>query len=652
MSMTVERYRNIRIDLAETYDLVQRKSQRLQEEEEGWKLLRQLDDEERLRTGDQSASTTDARTRTGDQSIRTGDQSTRTEDQSTRTGDQSSRTGGQSARTGDQSVCSTDSSYHPSEPEEPPSPSRRPYSYYNKDDLPMVALVKMHHGISNRAVSELLTAYQLDMGRKDGTWDQSKIVDHNKIFRACKQTSRKMVDMRNRELATTTFNGGLYYDGKQELTLVPKDIAKDGGRATVKKTEDHYVLLEQPGDYYICHLAAQSPEEESEERKAEIVAKQILQELRTRGVDVSTITALGCDGTPLNTGCRGGINIWIEKELGQRLNWIVCLIHTLELGPRALMSDLDGSTNSATSYKGPIGLLLPSVEHLTRNPNFVPIQLGDDIEDLEENIEQELSTDFKHLRLLVKAIRTGIIPEVLYSVTLGPVCHSRWYTTVNRLCLLYMSHYDDVLNDESKEVLKLLIEFIVCLYAPMSFLIKKYHHWLNAPNLYCKMIRMMRLLHPRNQNVLRQTWQRGAYCLHPEYLLQSMLWSKELDLRKKAVKIILAIRQGSDKGDSSFQTRHNGERLNPPVNWLADSIEDIILWEQVDKQCLEPPLSCPISTEDLKKFATPEHKMQVPEFPVHSQAVERAIKRLSSVSCEVCRGFLYNLIFTIHLIGL
>ena len=218
--------------------------------------------------------------------------------------------------------------------------------------------------------------------------------------------------------------------------------------------------------------------------------------------------------------------------------------------------------------------------------------------------------------------------------------------------MLYISHHEDLLDDEAKEVLKLLVQYIVALYAPMAFLIKQQNHWMNAPFLYVEMIKKMRLLHPRMQEVLKPVFQRGAYCLHPEYLLQAMLCSADQGLRRDAVRIITAIRMGSADptiGDRSFNTRHEGERHNPPICWLATSVRDIIdltrMWD--GHEMLEPPLTCSISTEDLQRFE--REQMVVPKFPVHSQAVERMIKRLSSLSTEVSIHFLLSQSFNFPL---
>ena len=410
LAMTLEEFNNREIDLEEEYDHVQSRSKYVLEERQGRDLLMQLDrgvPAADLVLNDGGVDATDP----GQGEHEDNEEGVDTSDQGA-------------------AAASTDESWRPSDSEEPPSPSSRPTTQ-NRDRLNLVSLVKIHHGISLRATAELLTAHELQKAMEKGNFHESMIVDHHKVTRECKRTAKLIVGLRNEELAAD-FAGGLFFDSKEEETLVPKDVTVDGGRSTVHRKEDHYVLLEEPESRFICHFAAKSPTDSSEARKAELVAKQLLQELRDRGVDTGKITTAGGDGCPLNTGCGGGIMIWLEKELGWRLNWIVCLIHTNELGPRHLIADLDGGTSSGSAFRGPIGLLLPSVENLERDPTFEPIVIGDDLVELTGEAERNLSTDFKHLRLLVKSIRTGRIHPSLWDVILGRLCHSRWYTTMNR----------------------------------------------------------------------------------------------------------------------------------------------------------------------------------------------------------------------------
>ena len=180
LAMSLEMYEARRIDLEEEFDHVQRRSRYDQEEAQGRSLLRQLDQ------GVPAAALilNDG----GDAPDQGMDVEDAEEEESMDTDDQGA-------------AASTDDSYRPSDPDDPPSPSTRPYNRQNRVELLMTSLAKMHGGFSNRDVSILLTCWELDKARKNGTWDPSMIVDHSKVFRGSKKTAKLMVGLRNEELA-------------------------------------------------------------------------------------------------------------------------------------------------------------------------------------------------------------------------------------------------------------------------------------------------------------------------------------------------------------------------------------------------------------------------------------------------------------------
>ena len=94
---------------------------------------------------------------------------------------------------------------------------------------------------------------------------------------------------------------------------------------------------------------------------------------------------MGADSTISNTGWRKGIIAWMEKILGRKFHWLICMLHTNELGLRKLMAELDGPTNSKTGFSGPLGKL------------------------------------WKRW----KAVKTGILPREVVLYKSGPVVHSR-----------------------------------------------------------------------------------------------------------------------------------------------------------------------------------------------------------------------------------
>ena len=62
--------------------------------------------------------------------------------------------------------------------------------------------------------------------------------------------------------------------------------------------------------------------------------------------------AIGGDSTALNTGPWNGILTHLELNFGHRMEWIICLLHILELLPRKVLEGIDGATKSPDSYAG------------------------------------------------------------------------------------------------------------------------------------------------------------------------------------------------------------------------------------------------------------------------------------------------------------
>ena len=92
---------------------------------------------------------------------------------------------------------------------------------------------------------------------------------------------------------------------------------------------------------YLFHLV---PKKASPGRKhAEVIADHLVQWLSERGIE-ETLQAIGGDSTNVNTGWEGGVMQFVEVKLGRKLVWLLCDLHTGELGLRHLVTSLDGST--------------------------------------------------------------------------------------------------------------------------------------------------------------------------------------------------------------------------------------------------------------------------------------------------------------------
>ena len=93
---------------------------------------------------------------------------------------------------------------------------------------------------------------------------------------------------------------------------------------------------------------------------AEAVAHLLWDWLVTCGLDMG-LTHLGGDSTNSNTGWRKGSIACLEKLLGKKLHWLICMLYTIELGLRKLVKEIDGKTTSSTGFSGLLGKKLPKV---------------------------------------------------------------------------------------------------------------------------------------------------------------------------------------------------------------------------------------------------------------------------------------------------
>ena len=131
LAMPVAMYNFRRIDLEEEFFHVQRRSRYDQEEVQGRALLRQLDQ------GVPPAALVLNDGGAGDNAHDSGQGMDVDTEESMDTDDQGA------------AAASTDESWRPSDPEDAPSPSSRPYNRQNRDNLSMTSLVKMHHGMAS-----------------------------------------------------------------------------------------------------------------------------------------------------------------------------------------------------------------------------------------------------------------------------------------------------------------------------------------------------------------------------------------------------------------------------------------------------------------------------------------------------------------------
>ncbi|GBN07603.1 hypothetical protein AVEN_261002-1 [Araneus ventricosus] len=171
---------------------------------------------------------------------------------------------------------------------------------------------------------------------------------------------------------------------------------------------------------------------------------------------------IGCDGTVTKTGWKIDVICQIEKQVKIPLQLAMCLLHFNELPFRHLFINLDSGTTGPKSFRGPIGTLLSKCEKLPVG-NFESNEC--EIPEIEGKI---FSKDQQYLLDISYALKSGSSPKDLSVPEPGPLSHSRWLTTANRVLRLYLS-----IENPTYEP-KILVSFILKTYiCPYGFILRK-----------------------------------------------------------------------------------------------------------------------------------------------------------------------------------
>ena len=137
---------------------------------------------------------------------------------------------------------------------------------------------------------------------------------------------------------------GLYV--KKDATLI---LQHDQNNKSHKKIviEDHYVMIVEPGEFYLTHFAA-------ENGKGQTIALQVYGAIQQTEL-ITKLAVVGCDGTASMTGHKSGFIRCLEVLLKRPLQWSICLLHCNELPLRHVFKFLDGSSTGPNTFDGPIG---------------------------------------------------------------------------------------------------------------------------------------------------------------------------------------------------------------------------------------------------------------------------------------------------------
>lgn len=473
----------------------------------------------------------------------------------------------------------------------------------NKIPIPVLATMCDRYGISDRSAAAVATAVLQDFGLVTSK-DKSLVIDKNKVRRA-RETVRH--DMQEKTLCHNV--EGIYFDGRKDKTL--EILKKDNRYHRTISVKEHISLICEPGSLYLGHITPKSG-------TGKAIADSIMDFCLSTDLKLDKIICIGCDGTVTNTGWKGGAIRHIELKLNRPLQWFVCQLHANELPLRHLFNRLDGNTTGPREYSGPIGKSLEQCQSLPV-VDFTPV-VGN-LQLLQADVINSLSTDQKYLYELSQAISVGSCSSELAHRQPGKMGHSRWLTTANRVLRLYVGTHGPSNN------LKMIVDYIMKVYAPVWFSIKKESCAQNGAHHVFKLIKYSRDLCDDILLIIDPVIQRNSFFAHPENLLLAMIFDNRRPIRELGLRRIIEARRVKSNSVRVFKL--------PKLNFQAADYIDIIIW--AESQITPPPILDNVSDKVLKEMVEKErlNDIAIPAFPCHTQAVERCVKLVTEASMAV-----------------
>lgn len=248
--------------------------------------------------------------------------------------------------------------------------------------------------------------------------------------------------------------------------------------------------------------------------------------------------------------------------------------------------------------------------------------------DLPPNLEDvELSTDQQYLKDMCYAVSDGYCTECLSRRSPGAMSHSRWLTCANRILRLYVA------TSKPSLPLKELAMFVMKVYAPTWFSIKvRPSSQYGAIHVF-NMIRASRYLSDKLKKIIDPVIQRNAYFAHQENLILAMLADERYNIREMAFQSIQRARM------LQLEKTPMDIRLFriPEIDFEAQDYSSMIHWDAV--QDLEPAMTKHIRECELLELIGRDEvvsRLQLQEFPCHTQAVERGVRMVTEAAGSVC----------------
>ena len=221
----------------------------------------------------------------------------------------------------------------------------------NREHFPLTVMAAMRGGVSQRTLANILSSFVVDMGLATKE-DPHLLVEQAKVAREQEREMTRLI-ARAEEWMRSSGIDAILFDGKDEKAKAWVTLPC-GTKVIRHVKEDHISLTDAEGEF-LMHFTR---EKVDGVRAGQVIALRISSFLKTFGID-KTLKMIGADSTNLNTGSKEGAIALLERQLGKRLVWSICMLHTNELPLRHLIKHLDGPTGSGNTLSGPAGRLLP-----------------------------------------------------------------------------------------------------------------------------------------------------------------------------------------------------------------------------------------------------------------------------------------------------
>ena len=474
--------------------------------------------------------------------------------------------------------------------------------------------------ISDRAASAMATALLRDIGIVTAE-DVSKVVDRSKIRRMRKKRQKEAKKRRREEAKDGVQCLGL--DGKKDKktrVMVDRKVGEVMEERQGTATVDHYTFVEEPGGRFLDFISV-----EQGNATGKGLGREVTDLVRSYNSE-ETLIAVCTDGTNVNTGWKTGAIAELERNLEKPLQRLICLLHANELGLRHVYDLLDGGfgTSGPNSFKGEIGQTLTEDLYLQDVVDFAFIHTT--LEDIPEDIVKDLSRDQLLLYRYAKAIACGRVPPSLAAQKPGGLNHSRWLTFCILLFILYTR------TSHPSIALVKIVTFAIQVYTVMWFKIKVHWKFTMGPRHLFHTIELINTQPTDVRAIALKVVENNKYFAHTENMLASMLEDSDEVVRKEAVDRILDIRKKGTVNPRSKYARGIRFFKVPPLQFNATHYTRMIQWKK--KFLSEPPVTKELSDEVISSaIAEP---LNFPKYPVHTQSVERCVKKVSEATKEVC----------------